>query len=826
MIRFFGPKRSRKSIFAKPAVQEARKLSSRKLWTQRGLILLAAAVMTAALTREPRKEINIAADIDLPIAQHEVRTLIDFESVDLEKTKLAQDAASGKVPAYYQVRQAWVERQVAALREQIGHIESQRPAVEQAVLLALKDSDPASSVDEVVEKTVLSLAQHLKNDEEWAWAPEPSVLALWLTPDITALPPAAAPATAATTSVAESLAPPLPEQPARLDFGLGATLARIALDSLEAVLAQGIRSDNLETGQALQRVVVLNRSISAGPAGELTLAQVPDAKAAQELLSAQLKTAAQAAAQELQIAGDWARLHDAAFAVTAPLLGANIAFDEVYTAGARERAREAAEPQLRKYAAGEIIQDAHKRWTDQSRTAVNTYLGILEEEEKPSQRVLSTAVAHLILSLLVILCLARTVHIRGYLYSEATRQHFNLALLLVCALLVVGRIAQYFEPSGFLLPVAACGVLYAILVNVRLAAMVCFLIAVLLSAQYGYDWRLMIVSCAMGLAGVFSIMKVRRRSDMASAAIKAVIIGSLAMLAITLATDSLFSEAALRRQILIALNGGICLLAVPGLLSPLERMFNITTDIQLLEYSDLNNELLSELALKAPGTYSHSLMLGQLAEAAADAIGANGLLARVCAYYHDIGKMRKSEYFCENQTGPNIHDNLSPKLSARTISSHVMLGAEMAREFNLPEPIIDGIWEHHGTMLIGYFYQQALDKNGGEVKESDFRYPGPKPQRPETAILMICDATESGVRTIENPNHDSVRAFIEKIIAARSADRQLDECDLTLRQLNIIAEVLTQRIVASMHNRVVYPAPRTIAPEEKAENLISLKEAR
>jgi putative nucleotidyltransferase with HDIG domain len=155
-------------------------------------------------------------------------------------------------------------------------------------------------------------------------------------------------------------------------------------------------------------------------------------------------------------------------------------------------------------------------------------------------------------------------------------------------------------------------------------------------------------------------------------------------------------------------------------------------------------------------------------------------MARVCAYYHDIGKMRRSEYFCENQQGYNIHDELSPRLSARAIAAHVIQGAEMAREHHLPQPIIDGILEHHGTCLIGYFYQQAQkQQKHGDVKEDDFRYPGPKPQRPETAILMICDAVESGVRSIKNPNEERVREFVDKIIAARNADRQFDDCNLT-----------------------------------------------
>jgi hypothetical protein len=213
-------------------------------------------------------------------------------------------------------------------------------------------------------------------------------------------------------------------------------------------------------------------------------------------------------------------------------------------------------------------------------------------------------------------------------------------------------------------------------------------------------------------------------------------------------------------------------------------------------------------------------MMGQLAETACDAIGANGLLARVCAYYHDIGKLRRPEYFSENQTGYNVHDDMSPRLSARAIASHVTEGVELAREYHLPQPIIRGILEHHGTMLISFFYQQALDQQKhGDVREEDFRYPGPKPQSRETAILMICDGVESGVRTIKSPNEDRVRDFIDKIIQGRSADRQFDECDLTLKQLDTIRDVLTSVVLSTHHSRVSYPERPSL---EEAPNVIHI----
>jgi len=265
-------------------------------------------------------------------------------------------------------------------------------------------------------------------------------------------------------------------------------------------------------------------------------------------------------------------------------------------------------------------------------------------------------------------------------------------------------------------------------------------------------------------------------------------------------------ENTFRRFLLLGVNGGLCILAVPGLLPFLERWFNIVTDFQLLEYSDLNHELLKRLAVEAPSTYSHSLTLGQLAEASADAIGANGLLARVCAYYHDIGKLLRPEYFCENQNGINIHDNLTPRSSARIIMSHVQEGIKLAQRYKLPKPIIDAIAQHHGTLKIAYFYHRALEQQKyDDVEEVDYRYPGPKPQKPEYAILMICDACESAVRAIRHANPERIRQMVDKIVTERANDGQFDECDLTLKQLNIIVDVVARILFSIHHTRVAYP---------------------
>jgi hypothetical protein len=399
------------------------------------------------------------------------------------------------------------------------------------------------------------------------------------------------------------------------------------------------------------------------------------------------------------------------------------------------------------------------------------------------------------------------------------QKSLSVALLIIGATVVMGRIAAFIEPSGLVVPCVASAILLAILTNTRVAVLAGFLMAMLISVQYGQDWRLLLINCAMTFAGVGTLVLVRKRSDMTRAALIATAAGLAMHIGITLSDSSIFAWSGVREGAMIALNGAACLFLVPGLLPPLERVFGITTDIQLLEYSDLNNELLSRVAIEIPATYAHSLMLGQLAESAADAIGANGLLARVCAYYHDIGKLRRPEYFSENQMGNNIHDDLSPRLSARAIASHVTDGVELAREYHLPEPIIAGIREHHGTNLISFFYNHALElQKHGDVREEDYRYPGPKPQSRETAILMICDGVESGVRSIKNPNADRIQEFVDRIIQSRAEDRQFDECELTLKDLDIIGERIASRIVSTHHTRIAYPQKAT----PSAKNVIPM----
>ena len=239
----------------------------------------------------------------------------------------------------------------------------------------------------------------------------------------------------------------------------------------------------------------------------------------------------------------------------------------------------------------------------------------------------------------------------------------------------------------------------------------------------------------------------------------------------------------------------------------LEHAFSITTPIKLLELGQSNQPLMQRLLLEAPGTYHHSVLIGNLAEAAADKIGADPVVVRVGAYYHDIGKIKRPYFFVENQFGvDNPHSKLSPTLSTLIITSHVKDGLDLCHEYKLPKVISDIVAQHHGTLLASFFYKKASETEHGEcVLEKDFRYEGPKPQTKEAALIMIADACEAAVRSIGKPNVSRVEAMVRKVIRERLNDGQFDECDLTLKNLTIIGDVYIRILSGMFHSRIEYP---------------------
>jgi putative nucleotidyltransferase with HDIG domain len=275
--------------------------------------------------------------------------------------------------------------------------------------------------------------------------------------------------------------------------------------------------------------------------------------------------------------------------------------------------------------------------------------------------------------------------------------------------------------------------------------------------------------------------------------------------------NAIFTSQTLYVAFFALLSGFICAGFVSSFIPLIETLFQYTTDIKLLELANLNSPVLRELMVKAPGTYHHSVVVGNLVEAAAESIGANPLLARVAAYYHDIGKAAKPLYFIENQAGEeNRHDKLTPSMSALILISHIKEGAELARESRLGQPIIDIIRQHHGTALIKFFYERAKSQaavNGQTVEEKDFRYPGPKPQTREAGIVMLADCVEAASRTLINPTSDRIQGLVQKLINNVFIDGQLDECELTLKNLHEIAKSFTGILNGIFHHRIDYPEP-------------------
>lgn len=264
--------------------------------------------------------------------------------------------------------------------------------------------------------------------------------------------------------------------------------------------------------------------------------------------------------------------------------------------------------------------------------------------------------------------------------------------------------------------------------------------------------------------------------------------------------------------ILPVVIGIITIVLVQFALLLVESGFDMTTRMSLNLYSDYNHPLLKKMQINAPGTYHHSLVVSMLAEAAAEAIGADPVRARVCALFHDVGKLSHPEYFTENSNGEDKHKDLNPKFSAMVITNHIREGMELARQFKLKRPIRDAIQQHHGTDLVYYFYKQAKD-SGECISEHDFRYPGPCPRSKETAILSLADACEAASRSLEKPTHARISELVSTIFQKRLRDGQLDECSMTFRELSIIRESFIKTLTSMLHARVAYPKEEDLLDE-------------
>ena len=360
----------------------------------------------------------------------------------------------------------------------------------------------------------------------------------------------------------------------------------------------------------------------------------------------------------------------------------------------------------------------------------------------------------------------------------------------------------------YAVPFAGVAVLILLLEHTPTALLASALFAIALGVMTG-NLQLAVFCLLSCLAAILGLFQYKRRTALFALGLLVGSVNFVTVLAIDLLAGRYFPPSTFSFDLLCAFLGGASVSIVVSFLLPaLEALFHRTTDIRLLELVNNNVPVLRQLALEAPGTYHHSVVVGSLSEAAAEAIGANAVFCRTAAMYHDIGKLTKVNYFVENQIGGNKHDNLSPRMSALIIASHVKEGIEMGKEIDLPQEIVDVIPQHHGTKLITYFYQKAKEHQDpalGEVTEEEFRYPGPKPQTKEAGIIMIADAVEAASRTLDEPSPARLKGMIRQIIDYIFLDGQLNECDLTLRDLEKIAQSFLRALMGIHHQRVSYP---------------------
>lgn len=389
-------------------------------------------------------------------------------------------------------------------------------------------------------------------------------------------------------------------------------------------------------------------------------------------------------------------------------------------------------------------------------------------------------------------------------------------ILLTIVMMRIVAIGQNLEWNtiGYLAPVAFGVMSISLLLNLQLAVASSVLFAVIASMLFNgdnyliFDLRYGLVSMISGITSVLALSDVRNRSSILRAGLIASISSTVPIVAMYQLVPTEGNWTIILQSIAFGMTSGLVSAVLTiGFLPLFESMFGILSPLRLLDLSNPNQPLLRKLLMEAPGTYHHSILVGNLSEAAAEAVGADGLLARVGAYYHDLGKTKRPQFFIENQIHrDNPHDKISPNLSKTIIISHPRDGVEMLKQQKIPEPIQDIAAQHHGTTLLKFFYHKALkETDGTKILEEDYRYPGPKAQFKEAAIVGICDCVEAAVRSLQKPTPARIENMVRKIIQDRLEDGQFNQCDLTLKELDLITKAICETLQGIFHSRIEYP---------------------
>ncbi len=526
-----------------------------------------------------------------------------------------------------------------------------------------------------------------------------------------------------------------------------------------------------------------------------------------------------------QVSGQLARLKNLSaenrrilYAQISKLLRPNLTYNQSETENRRIALRDAVKPVLMQVKKGEMIVREGERVTEEQVTKLKA-LRDFGSDHMPLRMAVGLSLALIILLSICHRYGRRNISKyrpdnRDLLFMAAT--FVGLFILVKLSIFICAALEgafPYIESSSYyyVFPFAAGAMLVRIVLNSEVALIFGVAFSMVIGLLFGDNLHIALFALVGNLTGGHWVRHCTQRTSLYLAGWRL----SLANIGMVLATQLIagrgFDIQMLYKAGFGFAGGFFCALLVTGLVPLVEALFKYTTNIKLLELANMNTPVLRELMIQAPGTYHHSIIVGNLAEAAAETIGANPLLARVAAYYHDIGKIRKPLYFVENiGVQENRHNKLSPSMSALILMSHVKEGADMAKENNLGQTLHDIIRQHHGTALIKFFYDKAKNQEDPEVQqinERDYRYPGPKPQTREAALIMLADAIEAASRTLTDPTPARIQGMVQKIINNIFIDGQLDECELTLKDLHNIAKSFNRILAGIFHHRIDYPEP-------------------
>jgi putative nucleotidyltransferase with HDIG domain len=495
-----------------------------------------------------------------------------------------------------------------------------------------------------------------------------------------------------------------------------------------------------------------------------------------------------------------------ALKLVAPFLRPNIFYDEAQTLADQERAANQVPLGAGIVRQNEKIISRGELITPELKRKLDSFIQAKMEREMPSGA-LQLYIGK-ILIIFIIIGVFTT-----YLYIARPKiWHDNAMLLLLFSITLVELVAvwyslQFENLSPYIVPIGLASILFTVIFDSRVGFFATVTVALLAGTIRGNDFPFALATIFAGSLGVFATRGIRKRSQVFAPVLLVFVGYAVSILAFNFSRLASLNEI-LNDLLYAAISSLLCFLVYPILLL-IEKVFGITTDMTLMELSDLNHPLLREMATKAPGTYAHTMQVSLLAEEAATAIGANPLLCRVGAYFHDIGKTAEADYFTENQNGKNLHDHLQATTSGRIIADHVKRGLVIGRQHKLPEEVIDFIPEHHGTTIIHFFYDKALKTLPPEkINIEDFRYPGPKPRRKETAIVMLADSVEASVRSLTNPTEETIGQIIDTVIRKRLDENQFNESDLTFSDLERIKQSFIKTLVANKHKRIKYPGQK------------------